>query len=106
MEKWRHEDIETWRHGDMENGDMENGDMETWRQGHGDMVMETAQCTGDMELKYWGILTFYKNKSNGKRKPRRFPLFRLQFAHHANGSLSFVRLLIKKQTEVIRLQTD
>ncbi len=30
----------------------------------------------------------------------------LPFAHRANGSLSFVRLLMKKQTEVIRLQTD
>jgi hypothetical protein len=27
-------------------------------------------------------------------------------AHRANESLSFVRLLTKKQTEVIRLQTD
>ncbi len=28
------------------------------------------------------------------------------FAHHANGSLSFVCFLVKKQTEVIRLQMD
>jgi hypothetical protein len=28
------------------------------------------------------------------------------FVHRANRSLSFVRLLTKKQTEVIRLQTD
>jgi hypothetical protein len=27
-------------------------------------------------------------------------------AHRANGSLSFVRLFTKKQTEVIRLQPD
>ncbi len=35
-----------------------------------------------------------------KRKPRRFTLFRLPFAHHASGRWSFVRLLTKKQTEV------
>ncbi len=31
---------------------------------------------------------------------------RLLFAHRADRSLSFVRLFTKKQTEVIRLQTD
>ncbi len=41
---------------------------------------------------------------NGSRGD--FPLLRLPFAHHANGSLSFVRLLTKKQTELFRLQTD
>jgi hypothetical protein len=41
-----------------------------------------------------------------KRRPRRFFLIRLPFAHRANGSLLFVRLLTKKPTEVIRLQTD
>jgi hypothetical protein len=35
--------------------------------------------------------------SNGKRKPRRFSLIRLPFAHCRNGSLFFVRLLAKKQ---------
>ncbi len=35
-----------------------------------------------------------------KRKPRRFCLTRLPFANCANGSLSFVRLLTKNQTEV------
>jgi hypothetical protein len=60
--------------------------MEKLRQGDiGDMDMET--------------------QSNGKR-PRRFFLIRLPFAHRANGSLSFVRLLTKKQKEVIRLLTD
>ncbi len=44
--------------------------------------------------------------STEKRKPRRFFLIYLQFAYHANRSLSFVRLLTKKQTEVIRLQMD
>ncbi len=50
----------------------------------------------------------YTAVSNGnrKRKPRRFSLTRLPFAHRTNGRLSFVRLLTKKQTEVMRLQTD
>jgi hypothetical protein len=39
--------------------------------------------------------------SNGKRKPRQFSLICLPFAHCANGSLLFVRLLTKKKTEVI-----
>jgi hypothetical protein len=75
MEKWRHgyRDIETWRHrhGDMET--LRNGDMEAWRHGG----MKTF-IHGDMET------------SNGKRKPRRFSLIHLPFAHCANGSLSFV----------------
>jgi hypothetical protein len=37
-----------------------------------------------------------------KRKPRRFSLMYLPFSHHVNGSLSFVRLVTKKQTEFIR----
>ncbi len=41
----------------------------------------------------------YTAVSNGKQKIRRFSLIRLPFAHRANGSLSFVRLLTKKQTE-------
>jgi hypothetical protein len=44
--------------------------------------------------------------SNGKREARQFSLIRLTFAPHANGSLSIVRLLMKKETEVDRLQTD
>ncbi len=39
-------------------------------------------------------------------KPRRFSLIRLPFAHCATKISSFVRLLTKKQTEFIRLQTD
>ncbi len=31
--------------------------------------------------------------ANRKRKPRQFSLIHLPFAHHANGSLSFVCLL-------------
>ncbi len=88
-------DIETWH---------ENMDTETWRYGHGDMDMVHT-----VELKYRGILTFLTTKNqteNGKREPRQFSLIRLPFAHRANGSLSFVCLLTKKQMEVIHLQTD
>jgi hypothetical protein len=53
----------------------------------------------DMDMETW-------QTKNGKRKPRRFSLIPLQFAHRANRSLSFVRLLTKKPTEVSRLQTD
>ncbi len=52
-------------------------DIETW---HGDMEFQTG---------------------NEKRKPRRFSLIRLPFGHCANGSLSFVHLLTKKETERI-----
>jgi hypothetical protein len=38
-------------------------------------------------------LTWTHQKENGKRKPRRFSLIRLPFAHRANGSLSYVRML-------------
>ncbi len=47
----------------------------------------------------------YDNVSNGKMengRPGDFSLILLPFAHCANGSLSFVHLLKKKQTEVIR----
>jgi hypothetical protein len=43
---------------------------------------------------------------NGNGSPGDFPLSIYPFANWANGSLSFVRLLTKKQMEVIRLQTD
>ncbi len=44
---------------------------------------------------------------NRKRKPRQFSLIRLLLTHCANGSLSFVHLLIRKQTQVIiHLQTN
>jgi hypothetical protein len=45
--------------------------------------------------------------ANGKRETeaRRFFSNRLRFAHRANVSLSFVSLLMKKQMEVIRMQT-
>jgi hypothetical protein len=57
----------------METG--RQGDVETLR--HEDMDMET---------------------SNSKQKHRRFSLICLPFPHRANGSLSFIRLLMKKQT--------
>jgi hypothetical protein len=41
-----------------------------------------------------------------KTEAMQFSSIRLRFAHRANGSLSFIRLLRKKQVEVIRLQTD
>ncbi len=43
-----------------------------------------------------------------QRKTEALAIFlnRLQFAYRTYGSLSFVCLLTKKQTEVIRLQTD
>jgi hypothetical protein len=47
----------------------------------------------------------YATVSNGKRKPGRISLIHLPFAQCASGSLSFVCLLMKKQTEVIRLRT-
>ncbi len=97
MEIWRHGDMETWRHGDTETWRHEvmktwsHEDMETWRP-------------GDMETWRHKVM----ETSNGKRKwkHRRFSLFYLPCAHCANGSLSFVRLLTKKQMEVIRLKTD
>jgi hypothetical protein len=61
-----------------------------------------AWIHGEMEK----MKTWRHPMENSKRKPRRFSLIRLPFAHHANGSWSCVRLLTKKQTEVIRLQTD
>jgi hypothetical protein len=41
-----------------------------------------------------------------KQKLRRFSLNSLPFAHRANGSLSFVRLFMQKQTEVVRLHIN
>jgi hypothetical protein len=70
--------METWKHGDTE--PWSHGDMETW--------------------------TWRRGNIKWKRKPRLFSLIRLPFAHRANGSLPFVRLLMRKQTEVIRLQTE
>ncbi len=45
-------------------------------------------------------MDIYANFSTGKPKPRQFSLIRLQFAHRANGSLSFVHLFTKEQTSV------
>jgi hypothetical protein len=63
-----------------------NGDTETWIQEdmrHGDMYMETWRQQTEMEAQAILLLD-----------------------HRANESLLFVRLLMKKQTEVICLQTD
>ncbi len=66
--------------------------MDTWRYEH-----------GGMDMKAWSLK---KQRENRRCKPKQFSLIRLAFAHHANGSLLFVCLLTKKQTEVIRLKTD
>jgi glycyl-tRNA synthetase alpha subunit len=41
-----------------------------------------------------------------KMEAKAISLIHSSFSHHANGSLSFVRLFTKKETEVLRLQTD
>ncbi len=41
-----------------------------------------------------------------ERKPKRYPLLNLLLSHRANGRLTLVRLLTKKQTEAIGLQID
>jgi hypothetical protein len=41
-------------------------------------------------------------KIKGKMEAQAISLILLRFAHHANGILTFVRLLMKKQTEVNR----
>jgi hypothetical protein len=49
------------------------------------------------------IYTFiccYFQMENRKWKPREFSFIRLPFAHRANGSLLFVRLLTKKQQKL------
>ncbi len=56
---------------------------------------------------YISISTYkYAAISNGKWKPRLVPLILIPFADRANGSLSFVCVITKKQTEVFCLQTD
>jgi hypothetical protein len=92
---------EYWRGGQMEKstGVRKTWDTETWRHGHREMDKETwtrRHGHGDMDM---------VTKPNGTRKIRRCSFIRLPFAHRANGSLTFVRLLTKND-EVIRLQTD
>jgi hypothetical protein len=70
-------------------------DMETWKWRHRHRNMEHE------EMETWRHQT-----ENGKRKPGQFSLIHLPFAHHANITLSVLRLLMNKQTEVIRWQTD
>jgi hypothetical protein len=81
---WNGRNVETWtwRHGD---GDMEtwkHGGMETWR--HGDMDMETSNGKTEAQAIFLNLFTIC---SSYKRK-------------------FVVCLLTKKQTEVIRVQTD
>jgi hypothetical protein len=49
---------------------------------------------------------FTKTKKTETEDMGKFSVIHFPFAHRANESLSFARLLTKKQTEVIRLQTD
>jgi hypothetical protein len=51
------------------------------------------------------MLPFYA-KIKRKTEDQAIFLNLFTYAHLADGSLSFVRLLTKKQTEVIRLQAD
>jgi hypothetical protein len=70
--------METWTHGEW-----------TWRHG--------IQILGNSE---------FLLQNNGKTEAGKWKmifLICLTFAHRANEGLSFVRLLTKKQTEVIRL---
>jgi hypothetical protein len=78
MKIWSHGDLETWR---------DNEKWKCWR--HGDM--ETLR-DGDKDME--------TSKGKRKRKPGRFPLICVPFAHRANGNLSFVRLLTKKLTKL------
>jgi hypothetical protein len=84
-------EMETWKNGeiDMKTWNMEKWRRETWR--HRDIETWTWR-QGDIKRK--------------KQKLVQFSLICLQFAPRANGSLSFVCLLTKKQTEFIRLQMD
>ncbi len=86
--------METWR----------NGDMERWRHGHRDTDMES--WTWRHEIKILGTSGILRQKIKWKTETRANFLMRIPFAHRTNGSLSFVHVLTKKQTEVIRLQTD
>jgi hypothetical protein len=52
----------------------------------------------DIDIYIYCIL--WRKKSYVKQKPRRFSLIRLPFAHLANESSSFVRLLTKKQQKL------
>ncbi len=105
MEKWRHGDMHgdmetwTWKHGDVDNGhgDMDNGHGKKY--GHGDMDLETGHGGRDIETWAWRV-------GHGDMDTRRFFKIHLKVARRANGTLTFVRLLTKKQTKVICVQTD
>jgi hypothetical protein len=100
METWGHGDVKTCRHGVLGAWRWRHGNMETWRHvdmetwGHGD---------GDKETwRHWDMDTWRHGDIKRKQKPRQLCLICFPFAHHANGSLSFVCLLTKKQTELIQ----
>jgi hypothetical protein len=52
------------------------------------------------------FIYIYSCRFKRKMGPWPFSLICLPITHHANGSLSFVSLLTKKETRVIRLQMD
>jgi hypothetical protein len=74
-------------------------------------VLCWQSCTGSSVLTALFCLSKLRSakkereKSRGAKTQAIF-LASFTFAHHANGSFSFVRLLTKKQTEVIRFLTD
>jgi hypothetical protein len=95
METW------TWRHGQ---GNMNK----TWteRNRHGDMDRKTWTWRNSIQI--LGNSEVPRKNFMRKRKTEAQAIFLdpFIFAHCANESSSFVRLLTKKQTGVIRLQTD
>jgi hypothetical protein len=61
---------------------------------------------GDMFLKTWCVASFHNEQKTETEALAKFSSIHLLFAHRANGSLSFERLLMKKQTEVISLSWE
>jgi hypothetical protein len=102
------EDMNTWtrtwkeviRHGNM--GENMATWTRTWKHGRGHGCLVKIMKTETMTWKHGRG----QETRNRKQKARQFSLIRLPFAHCANGSLSFVCFLTKRQTDVIRLQTD
>ncbi len=97
METW----TRTWKHR-QGHGNIDE-DMttwtRTWKQEHGDMDEDMAMVE---DIKTW------TRTGNGKRKTEAQAIFLNPFNVHSlcKRNLLFVRLLKKKQTEVINLQTD
>jgi hypothetical protein len=95
METWKHREMETWKHGDIETW--------TWRHGHGDMDFEKwtwSHGHGDLDMETWTWRHGHRDMETSD-EAQAISLVRLPFAHHTNRSLSFFRLLTKKQMEVL-----